>query len=317
MAEKTKLDSVRSELQSKGWDSDLLASYYWRESILGTGLAAKNLPLAFVATELLKLDHPTTLRGLFYRVVSSGWLPSTDKKQYNRLGRIMKTLREKEVVPFSWIVDNMRSTIRPSSWSGIGDFIETVKDAYRKDFWESLPEYVHVFCEKDAIAGVLAQVTQEFDVALSPLRGYVSLTYAHEIADLWNGIRKPIFAYYLGDFDPSGFDLERDLKKKLHQFGDHSFEWKRLAVNQDDFNAFNLIPLAPKRTDRRYKEFVDRHGHKCAELDALPATELRRQLRDAILQHVPPEMWNRLQETERLEKESFEKVLARIPRGLC
>ena len=38
-------------------------------------------------------------------------------------------------------------------------------------------------------------------------RGYASLSFAHEIASTWNRIEKPIHAFYLGDFDPSGFDL--------------------------------------------------------------------------------------------------------------
>ena len=315
MAKKTKLDSVLSELQAKGWDALPAFSHfcaYWGKGIISTGLRVKNLSLAFVATEILVQENPITLRGLFYRVVSAGWLPSTDKKHYARLGRIMKTLREEGVVPFSWIVDNLRSSLKPSSWSGVGDYVDTVQDAYRKNFWESLPEYVHVFCEKDAIAGVLAPVTQEFDVTLSPLRGYTSLTFAHEIAELWDKIDKPIFAYYLGDFDPSGFDLERDLKKKLRAYGDNSFQWERLALKADDFHEFNLIPLAPKTSDRRYQDFVDRHGDRCAELDALPATELRQRVQEAITRHIPQEEWTRLQDVERIEKKNFRKFLKTI-----
>jgi hypothetical protein len=222
-----------------------------------------------------------------YRAVSAGWLPSTDKQHYGRLGRIMTTLRERGVVPFSWIVDNIRSTIKPSSWAGLGEYVETVRDCYRKDFWSQLPEYVHVICEKDAIAGTLAPVTNEFDVRLSPIRGYGSLSFAHEIAEVWNRIDKPIFAYFLGDFDASGFDLERDLRAKLQRYCDRSFAWQRLAVNAEDFKAFNLIPLQPKKSDRRYSSFVREHGQQCAELDALPATELRRRVQEAIESHIP------------------------------
>ena len=89
----------------------------------------------------------------------------------------------------------------------MGDYVDTVKEAYRLDFWASLPRYVHVFVEKDAVAGTLAPVTREYDVALSPIRGYVSVSFAHEIGEEWAEIKKPIFAYYLGDFDASGFDL--------------------------------------------------------------------------------------------------------------
>ena len=303
---KTKLASLLAELRRAGWDPTLTDESY--DNIIASGLRSKNLPLAFVATQLALEEHPITLRGLMYRVVSAGWLPSTDHQHYARLGRVMTALREAGVVPFHWIVDNVRSTDKPSSWAGLADFADTVRRAYRKDFWAQLPEYVHVIAEKDAIAGVLAPVTREYDVALSPIRGYVSLSFAHEIAQTWNRIAKPVFAYYLGDFDASGFDLERDVRDKLTRYCNRPFEWQRLGVNRDDFAAFNLIPLEAKTQDKRYARFVAAHGDECAELDALPATELRRRVEEAITAHIDQERWGRLMDVERLEKESIDQL---------
>jgi hypothetical protein len=260
--------------------------------------------------------------------VSAGFLPSTDQKHYSRLGRVLTTLRERGVVPFNWIIDNLRSTQKPSSWSGLGDYADVVRDCYRKDFWSHLPEYVHIFCEKDAIAGVISPVTEEYDVALSPIRGYVSLSFAHEIAEQWNGIEKSIHAYYVGDFDPSGFDLERDLREKLERytgmtFGGHLshpmpegyqvISWTRLGVNSEDFDDFNLLPLEVKRKDRRCAKFIQEHGEQCAELDAIPPTEIRRRIREAIESHIPQDEWQRLQEVEAAEKESFAKFMEQMP----
>jgi hypothetical protein len=304
--QKTDLDSVLHGLRERGWEPTLTEQSY--QHIIAVGLRSKNLLLACVATQLALDEKPITLRGLLYRVVSAGWLPSTDREHYTRLGRIMTALREAGVVPFKWIVDNVRSTAKPSSWAGLEDFAEAVKGAYRKDFWASLPDYAHVIVEKDAIAGVLAPVTREFDVALSPIRGYVSLSFAHEIAETWNQIDKPIFCYYLGDFDASGFDLERDVRAKLKRYCKRHFEWVRLGVNADDFAAFDLIPLKPKKTDSRYRRFIREHGRECAELDALPATELRRRVEHAITSHIDAAKWERLKETERLERESLDKI---------
>ena len=198
---KTKLDSLCDSLRSEGWNPRLTEQSY--QHIIECGFRGKNLSLAAVAAEIAFDETPITLRGLFYRVVSAGRLPSTDNKHYNRTGRVLTRLREAGIVPFDWIVDNLRSTQKPSSWSGLGDFADTVREAYRKNFWSHLPAYVHIFCEKDAIAGVIAPVTREYDVALSPIRGYVSLSFAHEIASQWSEIDKPIFAYYVGDFDPT------------------------------------------------------------------------------------------------------------------
>jgi hypothetical protein len=297
-----------AHLRENGFEPTLTEQSY--RNIIGTGIRAKNLPLAFVATQLALEQHPVTLRGLMYRIVSAGWLPSTDKEHYTRLGRLMTTLREQGVVPFAWIVDNVRATEKPSSWSGLTDFAETVRQAYRKDFWAELPHYVHVVVEKDGIAATLAPTTREYDVRLSPIRGYVSLSFAHEIAATWNRITKPIYCFYLGDFDASGFDLERDVKDMLARYCTRPFEWVRLGVNAEDFDDFDLIPLKPKRSDSRYRRFVAAHGTRCAELDAIPASELRRRVEQAILAHVDTDRWERLKEVERLEKASIYKLAA-------
>jgi hypothetical protein len=307
---KANLGSLLDALRAKAWDPGLTEESYL--DIIGTRFHRTNLPLASVATELALQQHPITLRGLMYRVVSAGWLPGTDKEHYKRLGRVLTRLRDAGVVPFRWIVDNVRSTEKPSSWSGLADFMETVRDAYRLDFWARLPEYVHVIVEKDAIAAVLAPITREFDVALSPIRGYVSLSFVYGIAETWNRIDKPVFCFYLGDFDASGFDLERDVRAKLTRYCERPFEWVRLGVNAEDFAAFNLIPLEPKKKDTRYKRFVAEHGTACAELDALPATELRRRVQEAVEAHIPEGEWQRLQEIEAREKEAVENFTRKL-----
>lgn len=276
------------------------------------GFRSATADLARAAIAILETQHPISGRGLFYRLVSAGYLPSTDKAHYQRLGRITTILREHGVVPFAWIVDGVRSTLKPSSWSGLADFGETVRHAYRKDFWASLFEYVHVFCEKDAMAGVLQPVIYDYDVALSVIRGYVSLSFAYEVAAQWRDIEKPITAYYFGDFDPSGFDLERDLREKLARYCGRPFEWVRLAVTEPDFELFDLIPLKLKSTDRRTAGFR-RAGHtQAAELDALPATALRERLEQAILTHIPTVEWERLQAVEAAERKSVERITKRM-----
>jgi hypothetical protein len=257
-------------------------------------------------------DHPATLRGLFYRVVSAGWLPSTDKEHYRRLGRLMTSLRKAGIVPFAWIVDNVRSTLKPPSWSGLADFAETTRKVYRLDFWARLPHYVHVIVEKDAMAGVLEPVTKNFDVALSPIRGYSSWSFAGEIAETWNGIKKPITVYYLGDFDPSGFDLERDTREKLGELVRRPFDWQRLAVKSEDFETHNLIVLEPKKLDTRSRKFVATHGERCAELDAIPANDLRRRVQEAIEQHIPGGEWEQLQMIERNERDLWDQTLGQL-----
>jgi hypothetical protein len=155
-------------------------------------------------------------------------------------------------------------------------------------------------------------VTEDYDVALTPVRGFVSLSLAHSVAATWSKIDKPIFAYYLGDHDPSGLEIEADLRKKLERYCDRGFTWERLGVLPEDFDTFDLRRLAPKETDRRIRAFRAAGHEECAELDAIPATELRDRVRDAITQHIPTEEWERLQRVEALERETVERVFGQL-----
>ena len=281
-----------------------------------TGLYSNTLPLAAVALELLAELKPDTVRGNMYAVVSVGWLPDTGKQSYNRVQRILNVLRKKRVIPFRWIVDNIRSTDKPSSWSGLADFADTVQDAYRKDFWAELPEYVCIIVEKDTVAGRIAPVTRKYDVALHPLRGFCSTSFAYEIGEQWREIEKPIHCYYIGDHDPSGRDIERSVRERLAEFSERDFSWTRLAVESWQFDEYNIIPLAPKKGDTRYQRFAEEYGDRCAEVEAIPANVLRQMVEDAIVSHIPADQWKRLQAVEVKEKKNWQNFMAKIRGGV-
>jgi len=318
MGRKSKLVSVFDNLRKRGWEPGRAAG--WSpvlteanyEVLCGAQMKAENLPLAAVAVELLCKHQPDTVRGVMYSVVSAGWLPDTGKQCYGRIQRLLNALRKKGVIPFQWVVDNVRSTIKPSSWSGLADFADTVAEAYRKDFWASLDDYVVVVVEKDTVAGRVEPVTREYDVPLHPLRGYSSTSFAWGIARQWREIDKPITVYYVGDHDPSGRDIERSVIASLREYGGRDFAWRRLAVEPGHFEEFDIIPLAPKKKDRRYQKFVDAYGPRCAEVEAIPASDLRRMVRSAIESHIPAEQWDRLKEIEREEKAKWDEVMGKL-----
>ncbi len=278
---------------------------------------AKNKTLAAKAVEILAAERPMTLRQLFYRLISAGAMANS-QPQYKRIGCIMTRLREANHVPLDWIVDHVRATLKPSSWTGLGDFGETIRTAYRKDFWAKMLVHVELFVEKDAIAGTIQPVTEEYDIRLHVCRGYSSVSFAGHIAELWKYIPKPIHCYYVGDFDPSGFDIERDLREKLARYsgrrekppatcsGNRFFSWTRLAVRLDDFAAHDLIRLPVKDKDNRSAGFRRTWGNDCAEVDALAPSELRRRVGDAVKAHIELKEWERLLEIETLEKKCLD-----------
>jgi hypothetical protein len=250
---------------------------------------------------ILDAEKPMTLRALYYRLASAGHIPATDQG-YSRVKRLTKALREGGVIPITgWIVDRIRSTLKPSSWSGLADFGDTVRQAYRKDLWARQSSHVEIFVEKDAIAGTIQPVTSEYDVALNVIRGDVSISFAGEIANLWRLIEKPIMVYYLGDYDPSGMGIEEELRNKLERYSGRVPQWVRIGVVEGDFEEFNLFPL-PVKDSSRSAAFIRDYGTRCAEVDALPPSELRSRVRLAIEINIDDDEWGRLKRVEELEK---------------
>lgn len=260
---------------------------------------------AAILYELTRANQPITVRGVMYRGVSCGLYGSTDRRNYDQCCRILSRLRSEGLVPFNWIVDNVRNTIQPNSWGGLDDFAKTVRTAYRKDFWASLPHSVHVIIEKDAFSGVVAPVTQRWGVPLHPVRGFISDSFAYEIAVRIRKCEKPVFCYYMGDMDPSGFGLEWDCRRKLEKLSQKKIYWQRLGIDASDIARFGLVSIPAKSTDTRFKRFKERYGDRAVELDALPPKVARDRVDRAISRHAPAAVWARLTEIEKQELDTI------------
>jgi hypothetical protein len=109
-------------------------------------------------------------------------------------------------------------------------------------------------------------------------------------------------------------DIERDLREKLAMHFQDSFEFTRLGVLEEDFETFNLIPLnhTTKRKDRLYRSFIEQHGTRMAEVDAIPASEVRRRVREAIEAHIPPKEWKKLEKKEQEEIALWQRMMAKL-----
>jgi hypothetical protein len=264
---------------------------------------AGTIEACLVLAHLLTHNQPITVRGAMYRGIGKLW-PDNKSTSYRRCTRMILDMRRKGVIPYSWIVDGTRRSDKPSSWSGLADFAETVALAYRKDLWERQEDYIHVFVEKDAMSGVISPITREYDIKLTPIRGFGSETQLWEVAEEWNRIEKPIKAYYLGDHDPAGLWIQEDLESRLSEFCDSDVEWERLAITDADFANEDLPGFEVSKNDieSKWKPYKDRYGDRCVEVDSIPANEIRARVRDAIERHIDQEAWQFLKDQEAREK---------------
>lgn len=278
---------------------------------------------------ILEIEHPMTVRQLFYRLISAEIIKN-DLSGYQRVSRAMTKARGDLRVPYDWIVDRSRTTYRPGTWTSLSAMLQAMEyhfTEYRRDYWQDQPCYVEIISEKDAVMGSLDELRTEFGVAIRPVRGFDSTTKMQEAAthllqQVKNG--KKVVLLYVGDHDPSGRDIDRDIEARLRSyqlsesklhFDDDNLEVRRLGIFKEDIAKFKLPPLEIKRDDDgnyrdpRAKAFVREHGEKCVELDALPPTELRRRIREAIEGLIEPGAWNRAKLVEDAQRETCKRYV--------
>jgi hypothetical protein len=265
--------------------------------------------LISAASAILDIQQPMTIRQLFYRLVSAGLIPN-DRKNYQLVSRIMTKARDDGRIPFEYITDRSRPEYKVSAFDDAAEYAEVIKHAYRKDYWTTQPNHVEVWVEKDAIIGSIKEVTDDLGIMVRVGRGFLSTTRAHEIAQRFSSIHKPITVFYLGDHDPSGQAIETDLYDRIQEYGSGDFDLKRLAIFKRDIADYRLPPLRIKQTDSNAATFAKKYGNKCVELDALPPDVLRERIREAVEDLIDLDVWNQAKSTEKVEFESIQSTVA-------
>ena len=145
-------------------------------------------------------------------------IAKTEAEYKTTVVRLLKNMRFAGELPFGWIADNTRWMRKPRTYSSAEQALLRTAETYRRALWDSQPVYVEIWLEKDALAGVLYEATQTWDVPLMVTRGYSSVTFLYEAGQTIAAQRKPAYLYYFGDFDPSGLDIARAVESKLRKF---------------------------------------------------------------------------------------------------
>ena len=223
--------------------------------------------------------YDLTLRQLYYQFVTRNLIPNTEQS-YKRLGDIINRARMAGLLDWNYIVDRTRNLRGTSHWDTPGSIISSAAHSFRLDKWADQPRRVEVWVEKEALAGVIERVANIHDVDWFSCRGYVSQS------ELWAAGRRhlgyirggqDVTVLHLGDHDPSGIDMTRDIEDRLTTFigarAYSSLEVRRIALTIEQVEQYNPPPNPAKLTDSRSNGYVDRFGSESWELDALdPAT---------------------------------------------
>jgi hypothetical protein len=266
--------------------------------------------------KIVAAERPMTVRQVFYQAVVAGLIEKTEAEYQNTVARLLLDMRRGGEIPYSWIADNTRWMRKPTTYAGLTAFIDRHQQTYRRDLWAEADVYTEIWLEKEALAGVVMDVTTEYDVPLMVSRGFASESHLYSAADvitdqLVEGKQQAVI-YYFGDLDPSGAHISARIERGLRRlcpilcrgFEPEMLVFERMAVNDGQAKHWSL-PSRPTKTagNKHAKDWPD--GRPSVELDALPPSELRALVRLCIEQHVDTDQLERLRTIEGEERQQL------------
>ena len=207
--------------------------------------------------------YDLTLRQLYYQFVARDHLPNTSQS-YKRLGDIINRARLAGLMDWDYIVDRTRGLKGTSHWETPSEVIDSAAHSYRLDKWSDQDTRVEVWVEKEALAGIVQRAAGRWDLNWFSCRGYVSQSA------LWRAGAQRHAGYleqgqnvvilHLGDHDPSGIDMTRDIRERVQRFAytawaeDNGYP---LDLDLDEVDlAVQLERAAEFITDELRSEFV-------------------------------------------------------------
>ena len=258
-----------------------------------------------VIAEYERQGFSLTLRQVYYQMVARAIIPNNEKS-YKNLGNLISDARLAGMIDWTAIEDRTRNLRGNSHWSTPGDMIDSAAYSYHLDHWQGQEQYVEVWVEKDALVGIVGQICEKLDVNYFSCRGYVSQS------EMWGAARRlkrrqdngqHIILLHLGDHDPSGKDMSRDIVERIKLFETYDLTFKRLALNMDQIEQYNPPPNPTKHTDSRAGGYVELYGYECWELDALEPRVISDLIKENVEQYRDEELYQKVLRREQKEKD--------------
>lgn len=262
-----------------------------------------------ICAEYRAQGYDLTLRQLYYQFVARDYLPN-NQRSYKSLGTTIDRARKAGMLDWAYIIDRTRNLMGFNTVEDPAELIAEQQHHYHIDLWQGQEERVEVWVEKEALAGVIARSAQKFGVDYFSCRGYVSQSELHAAAlrhRQYERAGQMVTVIHLGDHDPSGIDMTRDVQDRLELF-EASTHVERIALNWDQIDEFQPPPNPAKLTDSRARGYIDEFGASSWELDALNPDTLDGLIASAIRPHLDDDLYQ-----ERVaEQQEGRDTLARI-----
>ena len=263
-----------------------------------------------IIKEYEQQGYKLTLRQLYYQLVSRSIIPN-NKKEYAKLSTLLVKGRMAGMVDWNAIEDRIRVPFLPYWVENIEGAIDDTIDYYRLDRQKGQPVYIELWVEKDALSGVLKRITSHYHINLMVNRGYSSCTAMYDASKRFyvqenNGIDTHIL--YLGDHDPSGLDMLRDIKERLWEFQVEP-EIRHIGLTSQQIKKYNPPPNPAKISDPRAKWYIREYGETSWEVDALNPKILHSLVQANVENLIDIDSFNKKIKDEEKDKKTLKRLI--------
>lgn len=267
----------------------------------------------YIISRYMAKGYSLTIRQLYYQFVTQN-IFKNNERSYNQLQGLCTNARTAGLMDWDAIVDRGRGTRATRHYNHPRDIIAEGRDTFALWKWEDQPHYVEVWVEKQALEDIVASVANPLDVAYLSCKGYLSVSEMHDAAlRMKHEIGKGKIAHiiHVGDHDPSGLDMTRDIKERLNNLFGVPIKVHRVALNMPQIEAYNPPPNPAKMTDTRAEDYVERYGDESWELDALEPEVLARIIKANILHWCDLPRWEKKAKREASARDTLAAIYDR------
>lgn len=264
-----------------------------------------------------------TLRQLYYQLVARGVIPN-NIAVYKKISCLLTDARYAGFLDWDMLDDLTRESDRMSEWSDLSSLLDSALYSYRKPRWQGQEYHVELLTEKEALYSVLKPIADKWHVYLSVNRGFGSATLAYNLSGrvqeyIERG--KHVVFLYIGDHDPSGLDMIRDVRERITEILQHRqvqvnrFQLKHIALTFAQIQEFRLPENPAKKTDTRFKAYKVKYGDVSWEVDALRPDVMTEIVETEICRYLDLSLFNAIVDEEKQEKATLREFVNRFEGG--
>ena len=261
--------------------------------------------------------NPLSVRNLFYQLTAddgTGVFIDKTEPDYDRVIRLKKQLCQARIIPWGFFADSSRVAYANDGYEGLDDpdFINRMQSEYRRNYWSTTDIYPQLWVESRSLTPTLAGTARQLGVSLYPSGGMPSDTFVNEAAvDAILTGREEVLVVFVGDYDPSGFQIAESVEAMLTEHLGYAAEdykveapeltFERVAITEQQVIDYALPTKPVKATQSRKKYDIS----QTVEAEAMRPDVLREIVADAFEPMMDREALEQMRIIEAAEKHAL------------